>query len=114
MVSKLGICCCSSNMRQAIEWTLFTFAYILIALRVWARLARQQQKHIITSDAFLIVSALVCLGLIVCDTLTYILGAMKPETAGADMVTADALEKQVALDKVSLCHHPPQNGPPLE
>lgn len=34
------------------------------------------------------------------DTLTYTLGALKPETANADTVTADELAKQVALDKV--------------
>jgi hypothetical protein len=34
------------------------------------------------------------------DTLTYTLGAMKPETAKAAMITADAVEKQVALNKV--------------
>jgi hypothetical protein len=32
--------------------------------------------------------------------LTYQLGAMKPETTGEETVTADALAKQVALDKV--------------
>jgi len=45
---------------------LFALAYILVALRIGIRLARQQQKHVIVSDVFLIISALVCLGLIVC------------------------------------------------
>lgn len=35
------------------------------------------------------------------DTLTYTLGAMRPETAKADVITADAVAKQVALNKVS-------------
>lgn len=35
------------------------------------------------------------------DTLTYTLGAMKPETASASVVTADATAKQLALNKVS-------------
>jgi hypothetical protein len=35
------------------------------------------------------------------DTLTYTLGAMKPETARADVITADAVVKQEALNKVS-------------
>ena len=35
------------------------------------------------------------------DTLTYQLGAMKPETTVEETVTADELAKQVALDKVS-------------
>jgi hypothetical protein len=85
------------------------------------RIVHQQQKRIIVSDIFLVLSALVCLGLIICeycgcccclgirltvgwrlagDTLTYQLGAMKPETTGEETVTADALAKQVALDKV--------------
>lgn len=34
------------------------------------------------------------------DTLTYTLGAMKPETVIKEVVTADAIAKQVALDKV--------------
>jgi len=34
------------------------------------------------------------------DTLTYRLGAMKPETVNEEMVTADDRAKQVALDKV--------------
>ena len=34
------------------------------------------------------------------DTLTYTLGAMKPETVKEEVVTADAMAKQVALDKV--------------
>jgi hypothetical protein len=37
------------------------------------------------------------------DTLTYTLGAMKPETAGASVITADADAKQLALNKVSGC-----------
>ena len=35
------------------------------------------------------------------DTLTYTLGAMKPETVNADVITADAAAKQLALNKVS-------------
>jgi hypothetical protein len=38
------------------------------------------------------------------DTLTYTLGAMKPETAKASVVTADATAKQLALNKVSDKH----------
>ena len=34
------------------------------------------------------------------DTLTYRLGAMKPETASASVVTADETAKQLALNKV--------------
>lgn len=35
------------------------------------------------------------------DTLTYTLGAMKPETASASVVTADETAKQLTLNKVS-------------
>jgi hypothetical protein len=97
---------------------LFTFAYSFVAMRIGLRLARQQQKHIIVSDVFLIISALCLLGLIICervigffvrhwltvvsgDTLAYTLGAMNPEFALADVVTAEDTDKQSVLDKVS-------------
>lgn len=35
------------------------------------------------------------------DTLTYTLGAMKPETVSASVITADDTAKQLALNKVS-------------
>ena len=35
------------------------------------------------------------------DTLTYTLGAMRPETAKASVITADEDAKQLALNKVS-------------
>ena len=35
------------------------------------------------------------------DTLTYTLGAMRPEVASASVVTADADAKQLVLNKVS-------------
>lgn len=50
---------------------LFTFAYAFVAMRIGVRLARQQQKHIIVSDVFLIISALNLLGLIICELTTY-------------------------------------------
>jgi hypothetical protein len=37
------------------------------------------------------------------DTLTYTLGAMKPETVRASVITADDTAKQLALNKVSGC-----------
>jgi hypothetical protein len=37
------------------------------------------------------------------DTLTYTMGVMRPETASASVVTADADAKQLALNKVSGC-----------
>ena len=56
-----------SNAKQGIEWMLFTFAYSFVAMRIGLRFARQQQKHIIVSDVFLIISALCLLGLIICE-----------------------------------------------
>lgn len=56
-----------SNVEQGIEWMLFTFAYSFVAMRIGLRLARQQQKHIIVSDVFLIISALCLLGLMICE-----------------------------------------------
>ena len=55
------------NEQQGIEWMLFTFAYSFVAMRIGLRLARQQQKHIIVSDVFLIISALCLLGLATCE-----------------------------------------------
>jgi cytochrome bd-type quinol oxidase subunit 2 len=62
----LRLCFTDSNTWQAIEWVLFALAYTLVALRLGIRMARQQQKHAVVSDVFLVVSALVCLGLIIC------------------------------------------------
>lgn len=97
---------------------LFFCAYTLVAMRIGVRLAHQQQKHIIVSDVFLIISALNLLGLIICeskhrlaatfwltvalgDTMAFTLGAMKREFAMADVVIAEDAHKQVVLDKVS-------------
>ena len=98
---------------------MFFCAYTLVAMRIGVRLARQQQKHIIVSDIFLIISAIDLLGLIICkfthnpavdqcltvasgDTMAFTLGAMKPEFAFAEVVTAEDAHKQVVLDKVSV------------
>jgi hypothetical protein len=59
----------SSDENQGVEWMLFAFAYTLVAMRIGVRLARQQQKHIIVSDVFLIISALCLLGLITCESV---------------------------------------------
>ena len=56
-----------SDKWQGIEWMLFFCAYTLVAMRIGVRLAHQQQKHIIISDVFLIISALNLLGLIICE-----------------------------------------------
>ena len=46
---------------------LFALAYTLVGLRIGVRLARRQQRNAVVSDIFLVISALVCLGLIVCE-----------------------------------------------
>jgi len=56
----------NADSLKAIEWTLFALAYSLVGLRIGVRIARRQQKHVIISDCLLIVSALDCLGLIIC------------------------------------------------
>jgi hypothetical protein len=56
----------SLTISQATEWVLFALAYTLVGLRIGIRLARRQQRNAVVSDVFLITSALVCLGLIVC------------------------------------------------
>ena len=71
LLSFLGISVLSDliwlTLQQAVEWSLFTCAYILVGLRLGVRIIHQQQKRIIVSDIFLVVSALVCLGLIICE-----------------------------------------------
>jgi hypothetical protein len=41
-------------------------AYTLVGLRIGVRVARRQQKHVIVSDCLLMISAMDCLGLIIC------------------------------------------------
>lgn len=102
---------------QAIEWTLFALAYVLVGARIGVRIARRQQRHVIISDIFLVASALDCLGLIICeygqryrgdgrltragDTWTYALGGMRSVPAGT-AVTAIDLKNEVVMDKVRL------------
>jgi hypothetical protein len=56
-----------TDLRQVVEWSLFTCAYVLVGLRLGVRILHQQQKRIIVSDIFLVFSALMCLGLIICE-----------------------------------------------
>ena len=116
--------CRVTDLLEAIEWTLFALAYSLVGLRIGVRVARRQQKHVIISDCLLIVSALDCLGLIICkyswygrgdktdpltgDTWTYALGGMRYIPQGQGLSAAD-IKNSVTLDKVNLllliiCH----------
>ncbi|KAK6003542.1 hypothetical protein QM012_009313 [Aureobasidium pullulans] len=70
------------------EWILLIAAYVLVGLRMYTRLLVQRQK-LRLSEYILLFSALIGLGLIICDTLTYQLGVM------------DDWESSVTLSKIS-------------
>ncbi|KAG9855731.1 hypothetical protein KCU98_g1763, partial [Aureobasidium melanogenum] len=70
------------------EWILLIAAYVLVGLRMYTRLLVQRQK-LRLSEYILLFSALIGLGLIICDTLTYELGVM------------DDWEPSVKLSKIS-------------
>ncbi|KEQ69838.1 hypothetical protein M436DRAFT_55048 [Aureobasidium namibiae CBS 147.97] len=70
------------------EWILLLAAFALVGLRVYTRLFVQRQK-LRLSEYVLLFSALIGLGLIICDTLTYRLGVM------------DEWESSVTLSKIS-------------
>ncbi|KAG2161875.1 hypothetical protein D6C86_09236 [Aureobasidium pullulans] len=70
------------------EWILLVAAWSLVALRMYTRLLVQRQK-LRLSEYILLFSALIGLGLIICDTLTYQLGVM------------DEWESSVTLSKIS-------------
>ncbi|CAG5178867.1 uncharacterized protein ALTATR162_LOCUS8915 [Alternaria atra] len=57
------------------EWILLIFAYLFVAARMYTRLFRLRAK-LDASDYLLIASALIALGLIICDTLTYQMGVL--------------------------------------
>ncbi|KAL1796546.1 hypothetical protein ACET3X_005086 [Alternaria dauci] len=57
------------------EWILLIFAYLFVAARMYTRLFRLHSK-LDASDYLLLASALVALGLIICDTLTYEMGVL--------------------------------------
>ncbi|KAI5200672.1 hypothetical protein E4T38_06464 [Aureobasidium subglaciale] len=90
----------SGEAVMAIEWTLFALAYSLVGLRIGVRITKRQQKHVIVSDILLVVSALDCLGLIICDTWTYALGGMRYIPQG-EALSAANIRNEVALDKIS-------------
>ncbi|KAG9594740.1 hypothetical protein KCU77_g3009, partial [Aureobasidium melanogenum] len=70
------------------EWILLIAAYVLVGLRMYTRLLVQRQK-LRLSEYILLFSALIGLGLIICDTLTFELGVM------------DDWEPSVKLSKIS-------------
>lgn len=60
---------------QASEWFLFVLSFLLVIARIGLHLHMGQKSHLV-SDSMLIVASLAALGLVICDTLTYRLGAM--------------------------------------
>lgn len=75
-----------------------TLAYVLVITRLCIRIFQQRQKPSL-SDAFLIVSVLDALGLAICDTESYKLGAMSGNSFGDETGPA-ALAREVTLSKV--------------
>ncbi|KLU92495.1 hypothetical protein MAPG_11440 [Magnaporthiopsis poae ATCC 64411] len=63
---------------MAVEWLMLSLAWILVGLRAAVRLQANHAHHaaVIVSDLFLVLGAFSILGLVVCDTLTYRMGAM--------------------------------------
>ncbi|TVY44736.1 hypothetical protein LSUB1_G002972 [Lachnellula subtilissima] len=59
----------------ATEWSLLGIAYAFVATRMAVRLFNQQ-KALLVSDVFLLLSSAFALGLVVTDTMTYKLGGL--------------------------------------
>lgn len=62
---------------------LLGLSWILVATRMIMRLLNQQ-KHLLASDALLIISAIFALALVVTDTMTYRLGGMDADAQLTD------------------------------
>ena len=74
---------------------MLVIAYILVFIRLGVRIA-MKQKHLALSDALLVGGALCALGIIICDTISYRVGAMDGyNMAGVSMA-------MVEIDKA--CH----------
>ncbi|USP79205.1 hypothetical protein yc1106_06479 [Curvularia clavata] len=59
----------------ASEWFLLALSFLLVNARIFLHFHMGQKTHIV-SDSMLILAILAALGLVICDTLTYRLGAM--------------------------------------
>ncbi|RDW63557.1 hypothetical protein BP6252_11102 [Coleophoma cylindrospora] len=81
------------------EWALFTLAVIMVTIRLIVRV-RIQRRKLLLSDIFLVVSVIDAMGLIICDTQSYRLGAM----GGSAFTSADSgaaeLQQEVTLSKL--------------
>ncbi|RDW59042.1 hypothetical protein BP5796_11966 [Coleophoma crateriformis] len=85
---------------MGLEWALFTLAVIMVAIRLFVRI-RIQRRKLLLSDAFLVISVIDAMALIICDTQSYRLGAM----GGSAFTSADSgaaeLQQIVTLSKYS-------------
>ncbi|KAL8293882.1 hypothetical protein RB597_007663 [Gaeumannomyces tritici] len=62
---------------MAIEWLMLSLAWLLVGLRVSVRFRMDKTRLlVVVSDLLLVLGALSILGLVICDTLTYRMGAM--------------------------------------
>ncbi|KAH8690413.1 hypothetical protein GQ44DRAFT_636759, partial [Phaeosphaeriaceae sp. PMI808] len=77
----------------AAEWSLFGLAILLAAARFSLHL-RMGNRNLLLPDLWLLVTVLCCLGLIICDTITYHAGAM------SDFTTTSSLIRQVHVEQV--------------
>jgi hypothetical protein len=57
------------------EWLVFALAVILFSARVMVHI-QMHMSALLLSDAILLFATLACLGVVICDTLTYRAGAM--------------------------------------
>jgi len=70
---------------------MLVLAYILVGLRAGVRVMLKQ-THLLVSDILLLLAALCILGLVICDTITYHLGAM----ADFEIISQDLGKARIA------------------
>jgi hypothetical protein len=60
---------------QAAEWLLYALTVVLFGARVMVHI-QMHMRALLLSDVFLLLATLACLGVVICDTLTFQAGAM--------------------------------------
>jgi len=66
------------------EWVLLTLCLVLVCLRIFLRLVKSRER-LLFSDIILIISVIDAIGLIICDTLTFHIGAMDNEIYSVEL-----------------------------
>jgi len=66
------------------EWVLLAVCLIVVGLRIYVRLVRLRER-LLLSDIILIISVIDAIGLIICDTITYHIGAMDNEIYSVEL-----------------------------